>query len=124
MKIRLMGDGDQVDNALAALEKTPWLRITAVSRPYANRRDPGQMRIYLDAEVDPAGAVDRAIGGVPAGPLPVEIIDGRREMWLIICGVGGYVCAEPDPRHPDGVCGMPVESEPCSIHHPDGEAIR
>jgi len=52
MNIRLMGDGDKVAAAVAALENTPGLRITSVSRPYANRRDPEQMRIYLDAEID------------------------------------------------------------------------
>jgi hypothetical protein len=56
MNIRLMGDGDQVAAAVAALETAPGLRITAVSRPYANRRDPEQMRIYLDAEIEPGAA--------------------------------------------------------------------
>lgn len=119
MNIRLSGDGNQVDNAVAALEKLPWLRITTVSRPYANRRDPEQMRIYLNAEVNADAAVDAVIGPVPAGSLDVQIIDGRREVWLVICGVGGYVCAEPDPGRPDDFCGIPVETEPCPIHHPD-----
>lgn len=44
---------------------------------------------------------------------------GRREKWALIDGVGGYVCAEPDPAGVDGICGMPVESEPCNIHHPE-----
>lgn len=44
---------------------------------------------------------------------------GRREAWIVISGVGGYVCAEPDQGKPDGICGMPAESEPCTIHHPD-----
>lgn len=51
MNIRLMGDGDQVAAIVAALETTAGLRVTRVSRPYANRRDPEQMRIYLDAEI-------------------------------------------------------------------------
>ena len=29
--------------------------------------------------------------------------------WIVINGMGGYVCAE---------CGMPVESEPCEAHQP------
>lgn len=29
---------------------------------------------------------------------------------------GGFVCAVPDPDRPCGICGMPVESEPCSEH--------
>jgi hypothetical protein len=49
--------------------------------------------------------------------LDIKMIDGRREAWLVYMGVGGYVCAEPDPGQPDGICGMPVESEPCHIHH-------
>ncbi|GLZ15647.1 hypothetical protein Acsp04_58820 [Actinomadura sp. NBRC 104425] len=28
---------------------------------------------------------------------------------------GGYVCGAPD-EGPDGICGMPVESEPCPYH--------
>lgn len=56
MKIRLMGDGDQVAAAVALLEALPRLRVTGVSRPYANRRDPEQMRIYLDAEIVDVGA--------------------------------------------------------------------
>jgi hypothetical protein len=51
MNIRLMGDGDHVAAMVAALENATGLRITKVSRPYANRRDPQQMRIYLDAEI-------------------------------------------------------------------------
>lgn len=43
----------------------------------------------------------------------------RREKWIVLAGVGGYICAEPDPNKPDGICGMPVESEPCTIHHPE-----
>lgn len=27
-------------------------------------------------------------------------------------------CAEPDPDGPEGLCGIPVESEPCDVHHP------
>lgn len=45
--------------------------------------------------------------------------NGRRETWIVINGVGGYVCAEDDKGRPDDICGMPVETEPCTIHHPD-----
>lgn len=45
-------------------------------------------------------------------------VDGRRERWVLISEVGGWVCAEPDPNGPDGECGMPVETESCSIHYP------
>ncbi|GIE87903.1 hypothetical protein [Actinoplanes regularis] len=62
MNIRLMGDGDQVAAMVAALENAPGLHVTRVSRPYANRRDPEQMRIYLDAAVT---ADPRRAGGCP-----------------------------------------------------------
>jgi hypothetical protein len=62
MNIRLSGDGDQVAALVAALEIAPGLRVTKVSRPYANRRDPEQMRIYLDAAI----TIDvRRRGGCP-----------------------------------------------------------
>ncbi len=48
----------------------------------------------------------------------VKLVDGRREAWLFYMGVGGWICAELDLQLPDGICGMPVESEPCTIHHP------
>lgn len=51
----------------------------------------------------------------------VTVRDGRREAWIVIAGVGGFVCAEPEPDLPDGICGMPVESEPCTIHHPEAD---
>ena len=38
------------------------------------------------------------------------------EVWSDACAPGGYVCATPDPDRPDGICGMPVESEPCPDH--------
>lgn len=51
--------------------------------------------------------------------LDLKTVDGRREAWIVVDLVGGYVCAETAPGLPDGICGMPVESEPCHIHHPD-----
>lgn len=48
----------------------------------------------------------------------IREVDCRLEMWLLINGVGGWVCAEPDDTTQDGMCGMPVESESCSIHYP------
>lgn len=38
------------------------------------------------------------------------------EVWSDAVAPGGYVCAAPDPTRPDGICGMPVEDEPCSEH--------
>lgn len=44
-------------------------------------------------------------------------IEGQSpERWVVYMGVGGYVCAAPDSNGPDGICGMPVESEPCARH--------
>ena len=40
-------------------------------------------------------------------------------IWDGSCAPGGYVCARPVPGNPDGICGMPVESEPCPEHEPD-----
>jgi hypothetical protein len=40
------------------------------------------------------------------------------EVWDASCAPGGYVCGTPDPTRPDGICGMPVESEPCPDHAP------
>lgn len=38
------------------------------------------------------------------------------ERWVICMGVGGYVCAAPDSTGPEGICGYPVEDEPCPKH--------
>ena len=51
MNIRLMGDSGQVAAMVAVLLAAPGLRITSVSRPYPNRGNPAQVRVYLDAEV-------------------------------------------------------------------------
>lgn len=37
-------------------------------------------------------------------------------MWSEAVWPGGQVCAAPKPGWPDGICGMPVESEPCPEH--------
>ncbi len=44
------------------------------------------------------------------------------EVWSDAIPPGGYVCAVPSPNLPDGICGMPVEDEPCSIHNPLADA--
>lgn len=46
-------------------------------------------------------------------------IHGRRERWVVDGLVGSWVCAEPMPDLPDGICGMPVEDVPCTVHHPE-----
>jgi hypothetical protein len=43
--------------------------------------------------------------------------NGHPTAWVICMEVGGYVCAAPDPSAFDGICGMPVESEPCHREH-------
>lgn len=49
-------------------------------------------------------------------------IDGRAEAWLVLPFpeglLGGWVCNEPDDTQAGGFCGLPVESEPCTKHHP------
>ncbi len=52
---------------------------------------------------------------MPSTDLPDEV---RPEVWDPSVPPGGYVCAVPDERYPGGICGMPVESEPCTEHHP------
>lgn len=37
-------------------------------------------------------------------------------VWLSEPPPGGWVCATPVPGLPGGICGMPVESEPCPEH--------
>lgn len=54
-------------------------------------------------------------------PIAVEIRNEQGpvsapERWVSISGIGGFVCAVPDPAGPDGICGMPVEDEPCDRH--------
>ncbi|MGW3369752.1 hypothetical protein ACWDOR_43270 [Streptosporangium canum] len=38
------------------------------------------------------------------------------EKWVVYMEVGGYVCAAPMATGPDGICGMPTETEPCPEH--------
>lgn len=53
---------------------------------------------------------------VPSGPAALKDLEEYLDRWVIIDGVGGYVCAAPTPGYPDGICGMPTESEPCPEH--------
>ena len=57
----------------------------------------------------------RAYGTVPLSDLEV-MNDGRPVTWSAACAPGGYVCAVPDDLTDDGICGNPVESEPCNRH--------
>jgi hypothetical protein len=68
---------------------------------------------------------------LPACPSPPQVlravaldvaaglVHGRRERWDASTPPGGWVCAEPDPDRPDGICGMPAEDVPCTVHHPE-----
>lgn len=50
----------------------------------------------------------------------IGLTEGRDViLWSDLDPPGGWVCAWPDPDSVYGICGMPVESEPCPQHgHP------
>jgi hypothetical protein len=63
------------------------------------------------------------VTAVPGAPVPPATAPepgqaAAPEAWSDAVPPGGYVCAVPKPSHPDGICGMPVESEPCNLHGP------
>lgn len=73
---------------------------------------------------DPANAA--ASGAAPAGRGQAggEINGDLPARWVFVPGIGeigGWVCAVPDPGRPDGICGNPVESEPCGQHETPGK---
>jgi HPt (histidine-containing phosphotransfer) domain-containing protein len=78
-----------------------------------------------DADLDRAdelilAAID-AMGQAPAAAFEVtrgevDLNAGRPVTWSSAVAPGGTVCAVPDPDCPDGICGNPVESEPCDRH--------
>lgn len=89
---------------------------------------PGHQRMFAEllAEPEPEPG-DAEIGaslretlsaGVVIGP--PELNNGRPSVWSAACAPGGMVCAVPDATRPDGICGNPVESEPCNRH--EGQA--
>lgn len=51
----------------------------------------------------------------------IQLVGGRLEVWVSDPHPGGYVCAEPNPNVRGGICRMPVEDVPCTIHHPGRE---
>lgn len=57
----------------------------------------------------PHGCVEKQRAAGRGGPVK----------WVVISGVGGYVCAAPESSRTGGICGMPVESEPCPTHAPE-----
>ena len=71
------------------------------------------------AETDPATAESsHRIAARCAGLLEAAQIarGGAPTVWSDAIPPGGRVCAAPMPDLPDGICGMPVESEPCPDH--------
>jgi hypothetical protein len=101
----------------------------------------GWLRERLAAACPPVGYVthDQAMERVRAGASWSEAVSledgqdgaglpdngGASVVWDDQVAPGGQVCAAPsdDTGGADGVCGMPVESEPCP-HHGQGEADR
>lgn len=67
---------------------------------------------------DLANAVLKRLNA-PGPSAAADFNAGRPVAWSDACAPGGMVCAVPDPGRPDGICGRPVESEPCGEH---GEA--
>ena len=61
-----------------------------------------------------------AAAGIPDGPQSdaggTGLNDGKRAAWSDAHPPGGMTCAVPDPSAADGLCGYPVESEPCPVH--------
>ena len=51
-----------------------------------------------------------------------DLNNGRPAIWSAAVPPGGMVCAAPDRLQPDGICGRPVESEPCDRHEPPATA--
>lgn len=60
-----------------------------------------------------AEELERITPWAPTGT--VRLNDGRPEMWDPSVPPGGWVCAVPSTK---GLCGIPVESEPCTEHYP------
>jgi len=68
-----------------------------------------------------------ALNGIPGGPESDAGGTGRHgegdalnaglpAAWTGACPPGGMVCAVPGAEARGGVCGYPVESEPCPVH--------
>lgn len=92
------------------------MRVTAAGKP---GRIVGSDGLYVLVLLDG----NRRPDGYHPHELQYPVESGEQqtapEMWLDLGPYGaGWVCGEPDPDRPDGVCGMPVEDEPCPIHHP------
>jgi hypothetical protein len=86
-----------------------------------------QAELLMGRQVTLAGELERdgfvatedgslAIDAQEPQPAP-ELNGGNPVQWSDACAPGGMVCAVPSPSRPDGICGMPVESEPCGEPH-------
>ena len=84
-------------------------------------------------KAEAAAAEFAAMPGMPARGLPGavpavtrtaagDLDNGLPVAWSNAVFPGGYVCAVPDSGTPDGICGVPVESEPCGQHGEAGGA--
>lgn len=60
-----------------------------------------------------ASVPDEVVRRVLARSREIELAP---EVWIDDPLPGGYVCGAPDPAGRDGICGMPVEDEPCRLH--------
>lgn len=94
------------------------LNRTGPSRPDVWAEDEDHALIKaVDALDTPARPDGWLAISTPCAPetVTIRVVDGRREMWDPATPPGGWVCAEPGDG-PGGRCGMPVESEPCTVH--------
>lgn len=57
----------------------------------------------------------------PVTPARVYMEDGMPVAWVADPAPGGVVCAVADAAKPDGLCGMPVEDVPCTVHYPGAD---
>jgi len=64
-------------------------------------------------------APDIQLRDSPAVTIMDAAPEAAPEVWSDAVPPGGMVCAVPDDLTADGICGNPVESEPCNRH--DGE---
>lgn len=100
----------------------------------------GDLRaILLDGGRDPEEARRRALAaagkaaGIPGvtdatiaalvEPESARFNDGLPVRWLDEPSPGGWACAVPVPGNPGGICGTPVESEPCPGHRTAGTGV-
>lgn len=128
---------DEAKAELAALENRLAAAIAESVRVERGRAEAAEERLGLIQE-HCAGVAAETTGhtGIPCRPEDVrvsagsilaiiangslfeaeEFNSGKPVRWSDACPPGGMVCAVPNHRSADGICGMPVESEPCTEH--------